>query len=113
MKQWPGAGQLCPQDVDRCFWATLLEAVTIPYYLHSSSALESHTCAILQRLGLSVGAADTMWVQRLCVVVCARAARLCAAALAAVLSRLQHSREQPGLQLSVAIGGRVFEQLPR
>lgn len=80
--------------------------------MEASSVLELHTCTVLQRLGLSVGAADMMWVQRLCVVVCTRAARLCAAALAAVLSRLQHSREQPGLQLSVAIGGRVFEQLP-
>ncbi|XP_004611579.2 hexokinase-3 [Sorex araneus] len=76
------------------------------------SAGETRVRAVLQRLGLSAGAADASRVQRLCAAVCARAARLCAAALAAVLSRLQHSREQPRLQLAVATGGRVFEQLP-
>ncbi|XP_055969017.1 hexokinase-3 [Sorex fumeus] len=80
--------------------------------MEAPSAGEPRVRAVLQRLGLSVGAADASRVQRVCAVVCARAARLCAAALAAVLSRLQHSREQPSLQLAVATGGRVFEQLP-
>ncbi|ELK03144.1 Hexokinase-3 [Pteropus alecto] len=69
--------------------------------------------AILQDLGLSPRASDTKLVQHVCVAVCTRAARLCAAALAAVLNRLQHSREQQTLQIAVATGGRVFEQHPR
>nr|XP_040129039.1 hexokinase-3 isoform X2 [Ictidomys tridecemlineatus] len=65
---------------------------------------------ILQDLGLSLEASDAELVQRVCAAVCTRAAQLCAAALAAVLSRLQHSREQQTLQVAVATGGQVFEQ---
>uniref|UniRef100_A0A8C0STV7 hexokinase n=2 Tax=Canis lupus familiaris TaxID=9615 RepID=A0A8C0STV7_CANLF len=68
--------------------------------------------ALLQDLGLNVGASDVELVQYVCAAVFTRAARLCAAALAAVLSRLQHSREQQILQIAVATGGRVFEQHP-
>lgn len=68
--------------------------------------------AILQDLGLSVGASDAKLVQYVCAAVLTRAARLCAAALAAVLSRLRHSRELQMLQIAVATGGRVFERHP-
>ncbi|XP_045855354.1 hexokinase-3 [Meles meles] len=68
--------------------------------------------AILQDLGLSVGASDAELVQYVCAAVLTRAARLCAAALAAVLSRLRHSRELQMLQIAVATGGRVFERHP-
>ncbi|KAM4869847.1 hexokinase-3 [Urocitellus parryii] len=74
----------------------------------STGAARVHT--ILQDLGLSLEASDAELVQRVCVAVCTRAAQLCAAALAAVLSRLQHSREQQTLQVAVATGGQVFEQ---
>nr|XP_036851075.1 hexokinase-3 isoform X6 [Manis javanica] len=77
----------------------------------SDGATRVHT--ILQDLGLSVGALDVKIVQHVCMAVCTRAARLCAAALAAVLFRLQHSREQQMLQIAVATGGQVFEQHPR
>uniref|UniRef100_A0A452VJ84 Hexokinase-3 n=1 Tax=Ursus maritimus TaxID=29073 RepID=A0A452VJ84_URSMA len=63
-------------------------------------------------LSPSVGASDAELVQYVCAAVLTRAARLCAAALAAVLSRLQHSREQQMLQIAVATGGRVFERHP-
>ncbi|KAM5301012.1 hexokinase-3 isoform 1-T1 [Glossophaga mutica] len=69
--------------------------------------------AILQGLGLSPGAVDAELVRRVCAAVCTRAARLCAAALAAVLTRLQHGREQQTLRIAVATGGRVFERHPR
>ncbi|XP_036043648.1 hexokinase-3 isoform X3 [Onychomys torridus] len=68
---------------------------------------------ILQGLGLSPQASDAELVQHVCEAVCTRAAQLCAAALAAVLSRLQHSREQQTLHVTVATGGRVFERHPR
>uniref|UniRef100_A0A673TUC4 Hexokinase-3 n=2 Tax=Suricata suricatta TaxID=37032 RepID=A0A673TUC4_SURSU len=68
--------------------------------------------AILQDLGLSVGASEAELVQYVCAAILTRAARLCAAALAAVLSHLQHSREQQMLQIAVATGGRVFERYP-
>ncbi|XP_023572249.1 hexokinase-3 isoform X2 [Octodon degus] len=68
---------------------------------------------ILQDLGLSPKASDAELVQCVCAAVCSRAAQLCAAALAAVLSRLQRSREQQKLQIAVATGGRVLERHPR
>ncbi|XP_045756538.1 hexokinase-3 [Mirounga angustirostris] len=68
--------------------------------------------AILRDMGLSMGASDAELVQYVCAAVFTRAARLCAAALAAVLARLQHSREQQVLQITVATGGRVFERYP-
>lgn len=77
----------------------------------SAGAARVHT--LLQDLGLSLGASDAERVQSVCAAVCTRAAQLCAAALAAVLTRLQHSREQQTLQIAVATGGRVFERHPR
>ncbi|KFO34095.1 hexokinase-3 [Fukomys damarensis] len=77
----------------------------------STGAARVH--AILQDLGLSPEASDAELVQRVCAAVCSRAAQLCAAALAAILSRLQRSREQQILQVAVATGGRVLEQHPR
>ncbi|XP_006199011.1 hexokinase-3 [Vicugna pacos] len=77
----------------------------------SAGAARVHT--ILQDLGLRPRASDTELVRHVCAAVCTRAAQLCAAALAAVLSRLQRSREQETLQIAVATGGRVFERHPR
>ncbi|XP_076993840.1 hexokinase-3 [Tamandua tetradactyla] len=77
----------------------------------SAGAAQAHV--ILQSLGLRPGASDTALVQLVCAAVTARAARLCAAAVAAVLSRLQRSREQRALQIAVATGGRVFARRPR
>ncbi|XP_032740554.1 hexokinase-3 isoform X3 [Rattus rattus] len=73
----------------------------------------AHVHTVLQGLGLSPQASDAELVQRMCMAVCTRAAQLCASALAAVLSRLRHSREQQTLHVAVATGGRVFEWHPR
>ncbi|CAO2596140.1 Hk3, partial [Lemmus lemmus] len=73
----------------------------------------AQTHAVLQDLGLSPQASDAEHVQHVCAAVCTRAAQLCAAALAAVLSRLQRSREQQTLHVAVATGGRVLERHPR
>ncbi|KAM8764550.1 LOW QUALITY PROTEIN: hexokinase-3 [Rhynchonycteris naso] len=68
--------------------------------------------AVLQDLGLSPGAADTELVH-VCAAMCPQAAQLCIAALAAILTCLQHNWEQQRLQIAVATGGQVFEQHPR
>lgn len=80
-------------------------------YSPTTGTARVHT--ILQDLGLSPQASDAELVQHVCAAVCTRAAQLCAAALAAILSRLQRSREQQTLHVAVATGGRVFEQHPR
>ncbi|XP_026638665.1 hexokinase-3 isoform X2 [Microtus ochrogaster] len=69
--------------------------------------------AVLQDLGLSPQVSDVEHVQHVCAAVCTRAAQLCAAALAAVLSHLQRSREQQTLHVAVATGGRMLEKHPR
>ncbi|XP_006081663.1 hexokinase-3 isoform X1 [Myotis lucifugus] len=81
--------------------------------MEDASAGTARVHAILRDLGLNPGASDTELVRHVCAAVCTRAAQLCAAALAAVLTRLQHSREQQTLQIAVATGGRVFEHHPR
>ncbi|KAG8513112.1 Hexokinase-3 [Galemys pyrenaicus] len=100
-----------------CTSSTLLSqgSILLQHVAEMESSPAGAACAqaVLQDLGLSVGASDAKLVQQVCVAVCTRAAQLCAAALAAVLSRLQHSREQQTLQIAVATGGGVFEQLPR
>lgn len=87
-----------------------LKSVTCP---HSPLAGAARVHAILRDLGLSPGPSDAELVQHVCAAVCTRAAQLCAAALAAVLARLQQSREQQSLQITVATGGQVFERHPR
>ncbi|XP_041516056.1 hexokinase-3 isoform X2 [Microtus oregoni] len=69
--------------------------------------------AVLQDLGLRPQVSDIEHVQHVCAAVCTRAAQLCAAALAAVLSHLQRSREQQTLHAAVATGGRMLEKHPR
>ncbi|XP_014394567.1 PREDICTED: hexokinase-3 [Myotis brandtii] len=77
--------------------------------MEDASAGTARVHAILRDLGLNPGASDAELVRHVCV----RAAQPCPAALAAVLTRLQHSREQQTLQIAVATGGRVFEHHPR
>ncbi|XP_032125804.1 hexokinase-3 isoform X2 [Sapajus apella] len=100
----------CPSPALLSQGSVLLEHVA---EMEDPSAGAARVHAILQDLGLSPEASDVELVQRVCAAVCTRAAQLCAAALAAVLSRLQHSREQQTLQVAVATGGRVCERHPR
>ncbi|XP_074148304.1 hexokinase-3 isoform X2 [Sminthopsis crassicaudata] len=69
--------------------------------------------AMLQGLGLKPSAQDCAQVQQVCGAVSSRAARLCAAALTAVLARVRSNRERSPLGIFVATGGRVYEQHPR
>ncbi|XP_047633995.1 hexokinase-3 isoform X2 [Phacochoerus africanus] len=96
---------------------------TSPVLLSPGSILLEHvaemenpsagTARVHAILGLNPRTSDAELVQQVCAAVSTRAAQLCAAALAAILSRLQHIREQQKLQIAVATGGRVFEQHPR
>ncbi|XP_007474181.1 hexokinase-3 [Monodelphis domestica] len=69
--------------------------------------------AVLQGLGLNPSSQDCQWVQQVCGAVCARAARLCAAALVAILARVEHNQERSQPGIAVATGGRICEQHPR
>ncbi|XP_075756837.1 hexokinase-3 [Pelodiscus sinensis] len=63
---------------------------------------------VLQELGLEASDQDCVIVQQVCSAVCSRAAGLCAAGLAAILSHMRRSRELPRLKTSVAVDGDVF-----
>uniref|UniRef100_A0A7N4PJM2 Hexokinase-3 n=1 Tax=Sarcophilus harrisii TaxID=9305 RepID=A0A7N4PJM2_SARHA len=85
--------------------------------LHPGTQSPSHgrarAQAMLQELGLTPSAQDCAQVQRVCGAVSSRAARLCAAALTAVLARVRSNPERSPLGVSVATGGRLYKQHPR
>uniref|UniRef100_A0A6I8PI85 Hexokinase-3 n=1 Tax=Ornithorhynchus anatinus TaxID=9258 RepID=A0A6I8PI85_ORNAN len=74
--------------------------------------LIQHTLVLLKKLGLAASEQDCKLAQQVCKAVSTRAARLCAAALAATLNRLQTNRELPQLHVAVATGGAVYQQHP-
>uniref|UniRef100_A0A8C8S2C9 Hexokinase-3 n=1 Tax=Pelusios castaneus TaxID=367368 RepID=A0A8C8S2C9_9SAUR len=63
---------------------------------------------VLRDLGLEASDQDCFIVQQVCSAVCTRAAGLCAAGLAAILSYMCRSRELARLKTSVAVDGVMF-----
>ncbi|XP_026518007.1 hexokinase-2-like, partial [Terrapene carolina triunguis] len=63
---------------------------------------------VLRALGLEASDQDCFSMQQVCSAVCLRAAGLCAAGLAAILSHMCRNRELPCLKTSVAVDGAVF-----
>ncbi|XP_067391466.1 hexokinase-3-like [Emydura macquarii macquarii] len=68
---------------------------------------------VLRQLGLEASDQDRFNVQQVCSAVCTRAAGLCAAGLAAILSHMCRSRELPQLKTSVAVSGVMFQPQAR
>lgn len=62
---------------------------------------------VLRQLGLEASDQDCFSMQQVCSAVCIRAAGLCAAGLAAILSHMRRSRELTRLKTSVAVDGAV------
>uniref|UniRef100_A0A8C0H087 hexokinase n=1 Tax=Chelonoidis abingdonii TaxID=106734 RepID=A0A8C0H087_CHEAB len=63
---------------------------------------------VLRALGLEASDQDCFNMQQVCKAVCIRAAGLCAAGLAAIVSHMCRSRELSRLKTSVAVDGVVF-----
>ncbi|XP_028908278.1 hexokinase-3 isoform X1 [Ornithorhynchus anatinus] len=80
--------------------------------MEDPSAGPAQTLVLLKKLGLAASEQDCKLAQQVCKAVSTRAARLCAAALAATLNRLQTNRELPQLHVAVATGGAVYQQHP-
>ncbi|XP_038627012.1 hexokinase-3 [Tachyglossus aculeatus] len=80
--------------------------------MEDPSAGLAQTLALLKELGLAASEQDCRLVQQACKAVSTRAARLCAAALAATLNRLQSNRELARLPVAVATAGAVCQQHP-
>uniref|UniRef100_A0A674JSS2 Phosphotransferase n=1 Tax=Terrapene triunguis TaxID=2587831 RepID=A0A674JSS2_9SAUR len=68
---------------------------------------------VLRALGLEASDQDCFSMQQVCSAVCLRAAGLCAAGLAAILSHMCRNRELPCLKTSVAVDGALWAQHPR
>ncbi|RXM32628.1 Hexokinase-1 [Acipenser ruthenus] len=73
----------------------------------------SNAKEILADLGLSPSEDDCIAVQHVCTIVSFRSANLCAAALAAILTRLQENKKVKRLRTTVAMDGTVYRTHPQ
>ncbi|XP_004617171.1 hexokinase HKDC1 isoform X1 [Sorex araneus] len=73
----------------------------------------ANTREILTDLGLEPSEADCVAVQHVCTVVSFRSASLCAAALAAILARLQENKKVARLRTTVGIDGTLYKIHPQ
>ncbi|XP_053320593.1 hexokinase-3 [Spea bombifrons] len=85
---------------------------------HVSEIEDDHTGLeaarnILTLLGLSPSDQDCLKVQCVCSAVSTRSASLCAAALAAVASRIQRNRQNTQDQVTVGVDGSVYKMHPK
>ncbi|XP_035255802.1 hexokinase HKDC1 isoform X3 [Anguilla anguilla] len=72
-----------------------------------------NTKEILVDLDLSPSEEDCIAVQRVCTIVSFRSANLCAAALAAILTRIRHNHKLKTLRTTVGVGGTVYRTHPQ
>ncbi|XP_063047857.1 hexokinase HKDC1 isoform X2 [Engraulis encrasicolus] len=72
-----------------------------------------NTKDILTDLGLAPSADDCVAVQQVCTIVSFRSANLCAAALAAILTRIRENRKLKSLRTTVGVDGTVYRTHPQ
>ncbi|XP_047557360.1 hexokinase HKDC1 [Lutra lutra] len=73
----------------------------------------ANTREILTDLGLEPSEADCIAVQHVCTIVSFRSANLCAAALAAILTRLQENKKLVRLRTTVGVDGTLYKIHPQ
>lgn len=73
----------------------------------------ANTREILTDLGLEPSEADCIAVQHVCTIVSFRSANLCAAALAAILTRLRVNKKLARLRTTVGMDGTVYKIHPQ
>lgn len=72
-----------------------------------------NTREILTELGLSPSADDCLAVQHVSTIVSFRSANLCAAVLAAILTRIRENRKLKSLRITVGVDGTVYRTHPQ
>lgn len=72
-----------------------------------------NTKDILTELGLSPTEDDCIAVQHVCTIVSFRSANLCAAALAAILTRIRENKKLKTLRTTVGVDGTVYRTHPQ
>ncbi|KAH0623521.1 hypothetical protein JD844_006352 [Phrynosoma platyrhinos] len=73
----------------------------------------SNTKEILTELGLTPSEDDCIAVQHVCTIVSFRSANLCAAALAAILTRLRENKKLTRLRTTVGMDGTLYKMHPQ
>ncbi|XP_020663660.1 hexokinase HKDC1 [Pogona vitticeps] len=73
----------------------------------------SNTKEILMELGLTPSEDDCIAVQHVCTIVSFRSANLCAAALAAILTRLRENKKLTRLRTTVGMDGTLYKTHPQ
>ncbi|XP_051042746.1 hexokinase HKDC1 [Phodopus roborovskii] len=73
----------------------------------------ANTREILVNLGLDPSESDCIAVQHVCTIVSFRSANLCAAALAAILTRLRENKKQARLRTTVGMDGTLYKIHPQ
>ncbi|XP_004701445.1 hexokinase HKDC1 [Echinops telfairi] len=73
----------------------------------------ANTKEILTNLGLEPSEADCAAVQQVCTIVSFRSANLCAAALAAILTRLRENKKLVRLRTTVGVDGTLYKTHPQ
>ncbi|XP_069466707.1 hexokinase HKDC1-like [Ambystoma mexicanum] len=73
----------------------------------------SNTRGVLTDLGLDPSEEDCIAVQHVCAIVSFRSANLCAAALAAVLTRIRENKKMKRLRTTVGLDGTVYKIHPQ
>lgn len=73
----------------------------------------ANTREILVDLGLEPSEADCIAVQHVCTIVSFRSANLCAAALAAILTRLRENKRLMRLRTTVGMDGTLYKIHPQ
>lgn len=95
-------------------------------YPHRGEVWASHSCSlarskeglantreILVDLGLDPSESDCIAVQHVCTIVSFRSANLCAAALAAILTRLRENKKLARLRTTVGMDGTLYKTHPQ
>ncbi|MEE6479818.1 hypothetical protein FKM82_012383 [Ascaphus truei] len=104
----------------------LFDGVTTPALLTKGCFVTKHVSAIeddslglaaarniLTLLGLNPSEQDLVKVQRVCSAVSSRSANLCAAGLAAVVTRIQCNHQSPQDSVTVGVDGSVYKMHPK
>ncbi|XP_060621596.2 hexokinase-3 [Anolis sagrei] len=80
-------------------------------FLSSVEDSEGHqnVCSALEELGLSVSPEDALMVQEVCHTVSSRAAKVCAAGVAAVVEKIRENKRMAKLEVTVGVDGTLYK----
>lgn len=66
-------------------------------------------CSILEGLGLTVSLEDGLVVKEVCHTISSRAAKMCAAGVAAVVDKIRENKRMAKLDVTVGVDGTLYK----